>query len=178
MRRHVDRFFGRVKGFVRELIVAGSMAINGPEPLDEHDLHAIDQQAAVQAAYLDRFRSDLELRTPPEIAVPGAPPDPDALTAPQVVARTELYAGNIWGDAINRRRDKVKSAGRMKSERRVHAKPLGEHDACGTCEAESAKGWVPIGTLLPIGDSECLGLHCDCYYEYSESTVTELRKSA
>lgn len=178
MRAHVGRFFGRAKQFVRELIVAGSMALNGPEPLDEHDLHQADQQAHTQWAYLDRFRGDVEAATPPELAPAGAPPEPGAMSAAGFAARAEQYAGSTWGASINARRERIKSQGRMKSERRVHAKPMGQHDACGTCEEQSSRGWVPIGTLDPIGDSECKGINCDCFYEYSEKTPTELRKAA
>ena len=142
------------------------MALNGPQPLDDDDLDAVDRQVAVQAAFLDRFRSEVETRTPPELAVATAPPDPDAMTSAQFVARTEQYAGVSWGNAINTRRERVRRLRQFTQERRVHAKPMGEHDACVTCEGESAKGWVPIGTLLPIGDSECLGIKCDCYYEF------------
>jgi hypothetical protein len=166
MRHHVGRFFGRVRGFVHELILSGAMAMDGPAPLDAHDLQQAEQQAQVQAAYLDRFRAEVELHAPVEIAVPGAPPEPGAMTALQFAARTEQYAGVAWGHAINARREKVKRSGRYTMERRVHAKPLGQHDACETCLGESARGWQPIGTLLPIGDSECLGIRCDCFYEY------------
>ena len=162
----VGRFFDRARGFVRELIVAGSMAINGPEPLDDHDLAEADRAAVVQSMYLERFAAEVELNTPPELAVPTAPPAPNALSAPQIIDRAEKYAGSVWGDAINARRQKVIRSGRYSQERRVHARPMGQHDACTTCLGESDKGWVPIGRLLPIGDSECLGIRCDCYFEF------------
>jgi len=38
-------------------------------------------------------------------------------------------------------------------------------DHCGTCIAEAAKGWIPIGTGLPIGGRECLS-RCRCHKEY------------
>ena len=182
MRHHVGRFFGRAKQFVRELIVAGAMALNGPEPLDVQDLNQIDRQAQVQAEFLDRFQRDVEVRTPVEIAPPAAapppPPPPGVVLIPtepaepkpmskdQFVARSEEYGGSAWGNAINARRDKMIRLGGFTEERRVHAKPLSEHDACGTCQEASARGWVPIGTLPPIGDSECLGIHCDCWFQY------------
>ena len=162
----VGRFFDRARGFVRELIVAGSMALNGPAPLDDHDLAEADRAAVVQSMYLERFAAEVELNTPPELAVPTAPPAPNALSAPQILDRAEKYAGSVWGDAINARRQKIIRSGRYSQERRVHARPMGRHDACATCLGESDKGWVPIGRLLPIGDSECLGIRCDCYFEY------------
>jgi hypothetical protein len=171
MRHHVGRFFRRARNFVREAILAGTMALNGPGELTSDDLAEADRAAAAQAVYLDRFEADVNMNAPPELAVAAAPPDPNAMTAPQLVARAEQYAGSVWGEAINARRRAVIRAGRMRAERRLHARPMGQHDACATCEGESARGWVPIGTLAPIGDSECLGIHCDCFYTYREEAA-------
>lgn len=162
---HVRRFFDRAKLFVKEAIIAGAMVLGGPAPLTAHDLAEADRQAHVQAEYLDRFERDTHFRTPAEIAEGETAVEP--MSAAQFVARAELYGANAtWGGNINWDRQRRIRSGRFNQERRVHLRPIGDHHACETCKAESAKGWVPIGSLAPIGDSECLGINCDCIYQY------------
>jgi hypothetical protein len=38
-------------------------------------------------------------------------------------------------------------------------------ESCDGCIGEAAKGWVPVGTLIPIGEREC-GVHCRCTLQY------------
>jgi hypothetical protein len=166
MRHHVARLFRRTGHFLRELITAGMMAVSGPAPLDEHDLAEIDRQADRQAVYLGRFRNEVELSTPPGISIAGAGPPPEPLSVKQVLARAELYSTAAWGDVLNHRRNRIIASGQYKRERRVHAKPMGSHEQCITYESKSKRGWVPIGSLSPIGDSECGGYRCDCYFAF------------
>ena len=42
---------------------------------------------------------------------------------------------------------------------------LGPADHCEGCLTETAKGWVPIGALVPIGDRLCLA-NCRCSISY------------
>jgi hypothetical protein len=42
---------------------------------------------------------------------------------------------------------------------------LGPADHCDGCLTETAKGWVPIGALVPIGSRLCLS-NCRCRLEY------------
>ena len=41
---------------------------------------------------------------------------------------------------------------------------------CGDCPTEAAKGWVPIGTLIPIGQRQCL-TRCRCTMEYRNTAL-------
>jgi hypothetical protein len=125
------------------------MALNGRR-LDAEDLATADRLAAEQGAFLDRFEADARA---------------ERMTPAQFAARAEQYAGAAWGPNLNARRAKVLRSGKYREERRVHAKPMGAHEPCATCEAESAKGWQPVGSLLPLGDAECRG-NCDCFYEF------------
>jgi hypothetical protein len=163
MRHHVGRFFDRARGFVRELILAGAMALSGPD-LTPDDLAEADRQHAVQVAYLDNFERDVNARPPVELTEPGSLPVPGPMTAAEMAARAEMYGGSPWGAALEiERKGVIRTTGAVR-ERRFHWREL-DHP-CQTCAAESAKGWVPIGTLLKIGDSECMGIMCDCYFVY------------
>ncbi len=39
---------------------------------------------------------------------------------------------------------------------------------CNECPPDAALGWVPIGTLRPIGARECEG-RCLCHFEYTDN---------
>ena len=43
---------------------------------------------------------------------------------------------------------------------------LGAADHCQDCVGEAAKGWQPIGSLIPIGQRQCLG-NCHCSMQYA-----------
>ena len=47
----------------------------------------------------------------------------------------------------------------------VYRNILGHAEHCSQCESETARGFVPIGQLVPIGDRICL-TNCHCSYEY------------
>lgn len=184
-RSHVGRFFARARQFVRELIVAGAMALSGPEALTGDELREADHAAQVQAEYLDRFHGEVVANPPVELQppaegpplFPGGPPLPplepsgkalkEPMTAAEFAARAEQYGGNAgWSDPLNIDRKTVIRSGKAVREARFHWRPTGVDHPCATCKAESQKGFVPIGTLNPIGDSECLGISCDCYFVY------------
>lgn len=57
------------------------------------------------------------------------------------------------------RRDQAQTTGLYTHERRV----LGGGDACDDCQAAAGAGWVPIGTLPPIGNTQCR-THCRCHF--------------
>lgn len=174
MQHHVGRFFGRVRTFVRELILAGMKALHGPAPLDADDLAAADHQADIQAAFLDRFEADTRNRTPAEIAPEGTPIDPDAMSAAQFAARAELYGNAAWATQ-NWRRAKALRGGGVHRERRLHLYPRPDKHACAGCLAESDKGWQPAGTLKPIGACQCK-INCDCYFVYDPDPFATTRK--
>lgn len=165
LRHHVGRFFSRARQFVRESIIAGALALGGPGGLGADDLVEADRHADAQVAFLDRFEVEAGYRTPDELAAPGTQA-PQPMSAAQFVARAEQYGGAVWPAALEIERRGVIRSGRAKQERRFHRRPTAQDHPCATCAAESAKGWVPVGTLLPIGDSECLGIMCDCYFSY------------
>lgn len=47
---------------------------------------------------------------------------------------------------------------------------LGAADHCSSCVNEAARGWVSIGTLIPVGSRRCLS-RCHCHIEYQVRPV-------
>jgi hypothetical protein len=173
IKHHVGRFFDRAKAFVREAILAGVLAFGEPSA---DELGMVDQQARVQAEFFDSFRREVEANPPVELSPPAAEPslflppnmtlEPSLdvqkpMTGPEFVARAESYGNAPW-QAQNIIRAKGQPSGTL--EARFHFRRESHHE-CETCIGETAKGWVPAGTLLPIGDSECMG-NCDCYFYF------------
>lgn len=77
-----------------------------------------------------------------------------------LVARAALYtqAGReIYQNVIARA---AKDAG-CSEEKSI----LGSADHCGDCVEEAAKGWSPLGSLIPIGQRQCLS-NCRCEMTY------------
>jgi hypothetical protein len=77
----------------------------------------------------------------------------------QLVARAALYgqAGRATYEAMRQRDDRARG---FDEERNV----LGAADHCPDCVGASARGWVPIGTLIPIGQRVCR-VNCRCRME-------------
>ncbi len=177
--RHVGRFFQRAKQFVHETILAGTLAFFDPtaEPMTEDDMREVDNQAQEQARYFDRFHQEVASNPPLEIAEPT--PSPSALqpaTVKQFVARAEQYGDAAWGAAQQVNRKRMIRGGQYTQEMRVHGKYV--DDMCDTCRNAVEQGWVPIGTLPAIGDSECLG-NCHCFFKYADAdgnVATTVRK--
>lgn len=51
--------------------------------------------------------------------------------------------------------------------------PMAEHcEGDNSCVVETAKGWVPIGKLVRVGQRRCL-THCRCRIEYRKSATNQ-----
>ena len=164
------------------------MALAGPGGLTADEIADADHAAQVQAEFFDRFHAEVIANPPAELQPPAAgPPIPvmpgvivlpvvepsgaalkEPMTAKEFAARAESYGGNAgWTAPLNIDRKAVIRSGKAVSEARFHWRSASVDHPCATCKAESDKGFVAVGSLLPIGDSECLGIACDCYYVYS-----------
>ena len=170
-RHAVGRFFGRAKQFVRELILAATMALSGPAPLTGEELTSADLEAQKQNQYFYRFHLDTvepqdKLITQPiSEATQFINVFPAPMTPGQFVARAESYADSAWQAAQRINRGQAVSQRQWKFERRILGQPKTEH--CSDCPPLAALGWSPIGTLPDIGDSAC-GPLCLCHFRYSE----------
>lgn len=145
-------FFGRTKRFIRNLMMAGALALGGPAPLSDAEARAIDRAHAVQVDYLRDFERDV-------LAGDGMALDP---------ARASSYGASVWGAAHQARH--VKAAEHPGTfGRRIHR----ALDApCVTCAVEQARGWLPAEQVLPIGSAECRG-NCHCHILYSDNLDDE-----
>jgi hypothetical protein len=130
----------------------------------------------VQLAYLERFEEDVQFRTPVEIA--AVPELPGGMTAPQLIARAESYGDAPWTAAQQVERVKMIRGRQYVEERRVHGLLI--DDLCETCRHQRDLGWQPIGTLLPIGASECThSCHCNFQYRDAQGKIAkQVRKMA
>jgi hypothetical protein len=144
----LNRWFSRM---VRALVpanIAASLAILGtPEPAPA-DIDSIRSQVNKQGGFLAGFYQKIRV---------GA-----ELLGPKTVAHAEMFAGSPWLSAEEVRREKMARDG-YSEERRI----LGADDGknCLTCPEQAGLGWVPIGTLLPIGQSECRS-NCRCHFVF------------
>lgn len=100
-----------------------------------------------QRAYLDRMFADI---------TGGRQKRDGTLTR-----RAMMYAGSGWGAAAEMSRLMAVGEG-WHFEENV----LGDAEHCGGCIEETGRGRVPIGTLVPIGQRDCLS-NCRCYLRYS-----------
>jgi hypothetical protein len=163
------RWFERTGHFDRELIFAGAKALLGREP-DADEVKELEAFAENQLRFMADFRAELEANPPAiintgsrlELIRPGKPP----MSPAQVGARMELYADATHQAAQQVQRRSKARAGTTRWERLVMGEPKTEH--CSECPPDADLGWVPFGTLRPIGDRECQKL-CLCHFEYSDS---------
>jgi hypothetical protein len=76
------------------------------------------------------------------------------------LARIQLYFNTARTFFYKLDREAQEAAGKTEERNRLHP---AEH--CGECQAMTDMGWVPIGTLVPIGERECVGNdRCDMEY--------------
>ncbi len=77
----------------------------------------------------------------------------------QLTARAQMYAGGAWQVYQAAQGFVAVQAGHTEERSVLDG---GEH--CAACEAEAARGWVPLGMLVPIGERTCL-TNCRCERE-------------
>jgi hypothetical protein len=82
--------------------------------------------------------------------------------ARRLVARSRRYAGAAVAAYENAVRARERDAG-QKFERRVLGGVITRH--CDGCIAQAGRGWQQIGSLLKIGECQCLS-GCKCSFEF------------
>lgn len=147
-----EQFRARMAAELRQLhIGAAILGAGGILNLSEHHMTLVDRRIREQMAYLDRFVTDIQDRI-----ARGVP------LGNRDIGRAGQYAasGNVMFSQAQRQFMRNETGGNG-LERRV----LGAAEHCDDCLAYAAEGWVPVGTLPPIGDSIC-GNNCQCSFEY------------
>lgn len=135
-------------------LFSAALAKGGWGQMTPADFGRVGGIVRVQYQYLERF------------AVGVA--DGKIPTDGRMIRRAEMYFETGRGTYHKVQRD-VMSEGGFDQERSV----LHPADHCDECVDEAAKGWQPVGSIIPIGERTCLG-NCHCTMEYRSSTPIEL----
>lgn len=146
VRDKIRSFFGKALKVVKTASLAAALTLMGPQELTVEESKILTAQVVAQESYLKNF----------EAQVVAGSQSPEGIPA-----RAAMYGHAVWGTALNTQRQVVIDSGEATEERNI----LGNSDHCRDCPVETAKGWVPIGTLIPIGGRECL-TSCRCWIEW------------
>jgi len=138
------------EGMIEELKLAhlGSEALlrGGWKQMTQADFGRVGQRLRVQYEYLANFVQELL--------------DGTAITDGLFMSRAGLYAGSARVGFHEGMGLALAQLGYREERNILHP---AEH--CWQCVEETDKGWVPINSLLPIGDRACLGNDkCDIRY--------------
>ena len=125
----------------------GQLAHGGKEQMGARQRGLLGADMREQYAHLNRFVLQVEAGK----VKPG-----DGM-----VARAKMYGESGWTTYSSSVAQREKYAG-MQEERSLLDKAAMH---CEDCSVEANKGWEPIGTLIPIGERQCLG-YCRCELEY------------
>lgn len=130
-------------------VAVGLAACGGFKNISAQDMGALAQHIKGQYVYLREMA--IQIRT-------GQQPLNGTL-----VSRTALYTQAARCTYSAMVAQQAKAQGKT-----LEKNVLGIADHCsgtGSCLEETSKGWVPIGTLIPIGERLCLA-HCHCRFIY------------
>jgi hypothetical protein len=127
-------------------LVGATLANGGWNQMTQADFGWIGQRIRSQYGYLRHFAAQIASGTQPLNGI--------------ALARAELYA------EAGRQTHRA-ALGRSAKERGMEqeANRLGSADHCPGCLAQTARGWVLIGSLTPCGSRNCLS-RCHCSLSY------------
>lgn len=126
-------------------LLAYATAKGGWAQMTPADFVRVGRELRRQYNYLRNFAADLAQ---------------GKLSEGQAAFRASLYARAAYATYENARREAMRAAGFTEERRRRTAK-----ESCPDCIEYARRGWQPIGTLPPIGQSQCI-VNCRCYFEY------------
>ena len=159
-----DQFRTQVVSVIREMhLGAAILGVGGAGNLSSYHLSLVNQAVNRQVQFLDRFVEQIRSRLGNDQPITSAD-----------VARTKQYASAVRSTAVQARRQLMLNEFPQGRERR-RTNPA-EH--CPDCLEYESEGWQAVGTLPPIGDSQC-GDNCKCTFEYdnNDSQVDEFREN-
>lgn len=126
-------------------LASGALARGGWAQMSPADYGRVGQELREQYEFLGRFAKQIE---------DGLPLDG------RFLRRTQLYAQSGRVSYTKALRQEMLLRG-FEEELSV----LAQADHCSECVSEAAKGWVPIGTLVNIGERICKS-NCRCTLEF------------
>jgi hypothetical protein len=135
----------RMRQYVDAIYLIGVAIAAGTWDVTEAQVEVHKDERKKQLAFLLLFANDIQSG----VQKPNG----------SIIARIGLYASAGW--AVLQGIKAAVAGKRYTEERRV----LSPAHHCEDCPPLAALGWQPIGTLPPIGDSEC-GANCKCRFEY------------
>lgn len=136
-------------------LYSSAAARGGWAQMTPADYGRVGRMLRDQYAYLDRFAAD--------IADPDKPYSLDGAFLSR--AGSYAYAGRRLYHAIER--EEMEELGAAE-ERNVELQGAEHCKGENSCEVETARGWVPLGALRPIGTRKCMN-HCKCRIEYRDA---------
>ncbi len=144
----VQQWYDGMRGLMKTgHTMAGAIANGGWKQMTPADWGKIGAITKQQYKWLNRFAQQLSSGT---LILDGS-----------VVARAGMYANAAYAtyqESVRVRAIKLS----YREEIRI-LNPSAKH--CSDCEDEASKGWVPIGTLRVIGDSQCIS-NCQCRFDF------------
>lgn len=136
------------------MVSGGVLAKGGAAQMSSADYGRIGRMVRDQYAYLRSFAEQIQS---------GAQPLDGTLRA-----RAEMY-GQQSRVAYETIRGRDQAARGYRSVKNV----LHAQESCSGCRAQSRRGWVQIGTLVPVGQRTCLS-RCKCTVSYRREAADEV----
>lgn len=133
----------------RAHIVAGVAAHGGWSEMNQSTYGYLGSQIKKQYDYLKNFAAEVQ--------------SGKQVLDGRLLVRAELYGQAARGTFESTRRRDMLPRGEDQERRQRHAT-----DSCATCIDQAAMGWQPLGTLNPIGQSECR-TRCRCTFAYRQA---------
>lgn len=133
---------------------ASELAHGGRAQMSQADFGRVGRVLRDQYEFLRSWSNDI---------ASGAAPNDGRLPA-----RSRLYAEAARSTFESVRARDQRAAG-VRFERNV----LHASESCSGCRAENARGWVEIGSLVPIGSRSPCRVNCRCTVTYSNSARSE-----
>lgn len=143
LQQWVEEMRGLIRTAHSDLAMLGR---GGLRALDAQDLQTLQEVIRGQYTYLQRFAG---------VIASGD------LSEGQIAVRAGMYMSAARMTYEDMQRRTAVQAGAVLEANRRHAL-----ESCQGCVAESARGWVPVGTLSPPGTRSCKA-NCRCTLEYA-----------
>jgi hypothetical protein len=150
----LDAWLAEMRASVKDVhLYSAAVAKGGWAQMTPADFGRVGRIVRDQYAYLDRFAADIE----------------SGLTlGAGFERRVKMYLESgrrTYYDVVGRVLDELG----FDQERSVRH----SRDSCFGCIDQAARGWQPRGSMIPIGERDCLS-NCLCHAEYRNSATGEV----